>query len=162
MKRTLCFLLASIMALALVGCESTSGGPATSITSGEVQTNSENSPAVVSTSTEFSTKIFEDKYFSVELRSISLHEALFDVKNKSDVAFTIMLSDLILDGVDYGSSESCWEIGAGETGEMVYYNGDKELNIDAVTLSGSIMFIDDGGIYGDNQEDIPIGEIALK
>lgn len=108
------------------------------------------------------TVIFDNEYVTVTVNSISLHEMNMTVKNKSDVDFSIMISDLILDGEDYGSSESCWDAPSGEESENIFYSESVELNINASKIAGTIQFIDDGDVYGGEQKEIDFEEVDLK
>lgn len=126
-------------------------------------TTSGSNEKVLQTSKNFdNVKIFENKYFAVTLTCIKLHEVDLMVQNKTDVDFTIMVSDLIMDGTRYGESDSCYEILSGETSELVYHTEEKTLDIHAVTMSGAFQFIDDGDLYGGVQKEIPFEEVSLE
>lgn len=173
MKKLLSLLIAVFMLATLVSCKSQPDSTSTSSETASIVPSFEPESAqgvssgpddeLVQTSTTFDdVKIFENEYFTVTLIRIKLHEVDFMVKNKTDVDFTIMVSDLIMDGTRYGESDSCYEILSGETSELVYYTEEKTLDIHAATMSGAFQFIDDGDLYGGIQKEIPFNEVSLK
>lgn len=173
MKRKVIALLwfCAIASTVLIGCNSNQNSTSDSNKNSSVTEESEKSesddiiddvPEIANTSEEYNVTIYENDYFSVTLDYISLHEAGFTVTNKTDVDFTLTVSDLVLDGVSYGSSERCDEISSGDSGEMIYYTESEELNISPATISGTFSFIDDGGLYGYNQEEIIFEEVDIN
>jgi hypothetical protein len=126
-------------------------------------TDSTDSSSLVQTKrTGIDKQIYDNDFFTVTINSIELHEIDFTVTNKTDVDFTIMVSDLYLDDERYLESESCWEIRSGESEEMIYYNEKETLNIDAKSIAGTFKFIDDGGLYGDVQKELEFEKVSIE
>ena len=173
MKKKIIVLLwfCTMTSTVLIGCNSNQEPASDSGKNSNVVTESElaesediinNDSDIMNTSKEYDVAIYENDYFEVTLNYISLHEAGFTVTNKTDVNFTLTVSDLVLDGISYGSSERCDEISSGDSGEMIYYTESEELNISPATISGTFSFIDDGGLYGYNQEEIIFEEVDIN
>ncbi|MDO5345298.1 MAG: hypothetical protein Q4E91_06095 [Lachnospiraceae bacterium] len=128
----------------------------------EAEEQSQQSDMVQTQRDNINVKIYENEYFSVTIDCIQPHEIRFIVANKTDVDLTIMIKELFLDGVNYHSSDSMWDIYAGESGELYYSNYDVDLDLNTTTISGTFELIDDGGIYGGGYYELPFEEVILN
>ena len=114
--------------------------------------------------TDLNTTIYSDDHISIVLHNIETEQLVVSVENKTDVDLTLMISDLYLDGQRYHESESCDEIYAGETndGGTFYYLSEANLNTEATTISGKILYVDDGDLYGGEQKEIEFPEVTIE